>query len=158
MVTSARAISRLRSRSRVKRLIHDGGEEDVLVFACRVVAHRALPIEHDLWEVFAETAARPAAERQAVLGAEGFDLGKLPAVEFGAVELERLVFGQRRGIEGFAVPLGAQVLVGRVRGEGLEMFARQCAADGDVDGGSVAHGRILSLGSDSTGEAPLPSA
>lgn len=93
-----------------------------------------------------------------MLGAEGVDLGDLPAVELSAVELKRFVFGQHRGIEGFAVPFGAQVIVGRVRGKGFEMFARQCAADGDVNGGSVAHGRVLSLGSDLTGEAPLPSA
>ena len=42
--------------------------------------------------------------------------------------------------EGSSINALKRVAGRRVRGKGFEIFARQCAADGDVNGGSVAHG------------------
>ena len=74
--------------------------------------------------------------------AEGIDLGDLPAVELSAVKLERLARDERGGIERFAVPFDAQFVVGRVGGEGLKVFARACAADGDVNGSGPVAGVV----------------
>jgi len=75
-----------------------------------------------------------------VLDAEGIDLRDLAAVEFGAVELERRALDYRRRVERLAVPFGAQVILLGAGSEVAEEVAAQRAADGDVNGGSVAHG------------------
>ena len=75
-----------------------------------------------------------------MLDAERVDLRDLPTVEFGAVELERLALGYRRRTERLAVPFGAQIVFLGAGCEVGQKVAAQRAADGDVNGGSVAHG------------------
>ena len=75
-----------------------------------------------------------------MLDAEGVDLRDLPAIEFGAVELERRALDYRRRVERLAVPFGAQVIFLGAGSEVAQEVAAKRAADSDVNGGSVAHG------------------
>jgi hypothetical protein len=61
-----------------------------------------------------------------VRAAEGVDLGDLPAVELGAVELERLARAERGGIERLAVPFDAQARSSAVGWLGCSVANSKC--------------------------------
>ena len=61
------------------------------------------------------------------------DVVDQPTIKFHAVKFEGFRFWQHRGIEGFAIPFDAQVIVRNVPGKRGKMFAQQCPADGNMD-------------------------
>jgi len=91
-----------------------------------------------------------------VPNAEIVNVRNQPAVELGAIKLERFTRADRRRIERLAVPFEAQVVAVGKACEIGKRLARHCAADGDVNWGSVAHGRVLSRSVDPTVKTPLP--